>query len=170
MLITNNADPETKYLLLKNFMTPVISKKNVELAEFLLETNHKCSHENFIEAVKTKKIKLVDLILKYNNKPSFINKMTIEGTALNVATNNFDIEMIKRLLSIPYIDVNLCGENQLTPFLFSVKNHSFEMADIFLNYFENHNIDEYIWQLNEALKILIINFLKIIMLTFSKKS
>ena len=59
-------------------------------------------------AVRTHDIEIVDLVLKYNSTPSFINELeTYNGTALFSACLSNDIEIVKRLLSIPGIDPSI---------------------------------------------------------------
>ena len=143
-------------MLLSSFLTSSIAKNNSGLAEYILKINQKCNHDDLINAIKNKNINLVNLILKYNKKPSFINKLTENGSALNIAIDN--IEIVNILLSIPGIDVNLYGKNNLTPLLYSVKNHDVEMVDLFLNYFQKNDIEEFTWQLNKSLKMIIKSF------------
>lgn len=68
-------------------------------------------------AVQTSELEIVDIILKANSQPLFVNKIGDKGTALSIAAQNNNLEIVKRLLSVPGIDPNLYSTNSKTPLI-----------------------------------------------------
>ncbi|KAK8892562.1 hypothetical protein M9Y10_029795 [Tritrichomonas musculus] len=118
-MIYENVSLTTKFQLLK-CIDQAILKKNKKLVEFLLKEKAPCK-DALIEAVSTHDLEMVDLVLKYNSEPGFINHVTKDGTAFMNAIKTGDYDIAKRLLSVPGIDLSLCnihGENCLTLAIF----------------------------------------------------
>ncbi|KAK8838502.1 hypothetical protein M9Y10_033130 [Tritrichomonas musculus] len=118
-----------------------ITRKNKKLIEFLL--NEKAPMKNALfNAVSTHDVEIVNLILKYNSDPSFVNQINHEGTALLIAVKYSDIDIVKRLLSVPGINpssANMHGENVL---IAAVMNGNVDILDAILDFygddFQNH--------------------------------
>ena len=102
-ILINNAHPKIRYKFL-NCITYAIQKKNKKLIEFLLE-NKAPINNALLEAVSTHDVEIVDLILKYNSEPSFVNQNQ-QRNAFSEACINNDLAIVKRLLSVPGIDPN----------------------------------------------------------------
>ena len=123
-----------------------IANKNKGLVEFLLKNNAPCSYALF-EAVETNDIEMVDIVLKYKNKPSFINKKSLRGTALLIAVSKNNLPIVKRLLSLPGIDASLyCTRNE-TPFIKAINDLNIEMVDQFISFY-GENILKQKWQID----------------------
>lgn len=117
-ILFNSVDPEIKETFLRKLLNESIRNQNIEVVDFLLEKE--VPHDNSLfEAVSTKNVEVVNIVLKYNSKTSFINQLSKDGTALNKAVILNNCEIVKRLLSIPGIDPNLYACNRVTPFYFS---------------------------------------------------
>lgn len=104
-----------------------------------------------IKAVETSDIDIVKLILKYDSSPSFINDLSDQGTALNIAVEKKNIEIIKLLLSLPGIDPSLYSKTNKTPLITACDKENYESFDLILNFYGD-SIQSQSWQLNEILR------------------
>ncbi|KAK8875507.1 hypothetical protein M9Y10_005673 [Tritrichomonas musculus] len=115
-----------------------IRKKNKKMIEFLFK-NILPLGNNLIDAVNTHDIDIVNIVLKYNSKPSFINNFSSkEGTALHIAVLYNDIDIVKRLISLPGIDINKICYTYSTPLKIACDNNNSEIVDILI---KEENID-----------------------------
>lgn len=128
----------------------VISVKNKSFIEYLLKENAFYTDILF-DAIKTRDIEIVNMILNQRSDPSFINQISIDGTALNLAVKIGYIEIVKRLLSIPGIDPSLYEENNKTPLITAVESFDIMMMNVILDFY-GPKIKTQSWQLDEAVK------------------
>ena len=132
-----------------------ISKKNQNLVEYLLKNDAPCVN-GLIKAVETNDIDIVNLILKYRNKPSFINKKSPKGTALNIAVSNNNLSIVERLLSLPGINPSIyCSSNE-TPLIKAIINLNLEIINKIIAFYGNDNPDLK-WQLEKAIDYILIH-------------
>lgn len=149
-IMINNSTEEIKDRFIRTFLYPAIVSHNMELVEFLLKNN--APFENaLIKAVNTDDSEIVDIILKYNSKPSFINKKSKNGTALTIAVSHNNLDIVKRLLSLPGINVNLYNKEDQTPLILAVSNFNFEILNAILEFYGD-DIESQKWQVDEAVK------------------
>lgn len=80
-----------------------IKNENKELVEYLFSQNA-YSEQALIKAVSTNNIEIVDIVLKYNKKPFFVNQIFSGGTALQIVVEKNNLLIVKRLLSIQGIN------------------------------------------------------------------
>lgn len=131
-LLIDNSSYFHKKQLIGNFIIPSIQKKNKDTIEYLL-SNDAPMDDTLFEAVNTHNIEIVNIILKFNSKPFFINKISIHGTALHLAVMNKDIDIIKLLISLPGIDVNKIDSSNRTPLQIAFDNYSYDIVRILLS-------------------------------------
>ena len=84
-----------------------------------MKENAFCNDALF-DAVNTDDIEIVNMILEKNSTPSFINRISINGTALNLAVLMNNIEIVKRFFTIPGIDLSLYESDRMTPLITSI--------------------------------------------------
>ncbi|KAK8894590.1 hypothetical protein M9Y10_023026 [Tritrichomonas musculus] len=130
--IIKSIDPKIKFLFYECVHEAILNK-NKKLIEIIFEEKPPKGNELF-EGVQTEDIEIVDLILKYNSEPSFVNKVTVDGTCLCLAVNLRNKEIVERLLCVPGINLNLYDSRNQTPLAIAVENHDLELVDIILNY------------------------------------
>ena len=150
VMLYNSADEEVKESFLGELLNESIQNQNIEVIEFLLEKNSPYDDALF-EAVSSRNIDIVNIILNHSSKPSFINRISSEGTALNKAVVLNEINIVKRLLSLPGIDPNLYAKNNNTPLVSAITNFNLDMINLILDFYGD-DIESQAWQLNEALK------------------
>ena len=149
IILFNSVDPEVKETFLRQFLNESIKNKNVEVVDFLLQEED--SHEDTLfEAISTKNSEIVNIVLKHNSKPSFINQLSEDGTALNKAVILNEYDIVKRLLSVPGIDPNLYSENHITPLVSAISNFNLDIINLILDFY-GEKIESQKWQLDEAL-------------------
>lgn len=132
-LIINNINPNIKQLLY-GCIKEAIKCNNKELAEFLLKERQPFEDELFL-ALSMNSIELVELVLKYNSKPSFINKKSSEGTALHIACINNNLDIVKLLLSVPGIDPSLVDQQNHTTLLIAIENENFDIFNAIIDFY-----------------------------------
>ena len=132
-IIYNNVHSSIKYQLLK-CINESIKKKNKKLIEFLLMQNAQIDTSLF-EAVRTHDVAIVDLILKYNSEPSFVNKKSMYGTAIHIASSSKDLDIVKRLLSVPGINPGLFNKSHENALSAAITNYDIEIVDAILNFY-----------------------------------
>lgn len=158
-LIIENTIPESRVMFLsKRYLDHAIQRKNKNLIKYLLKTNVFSENALFL-AVSENDIDLVNLILKYNSKSSFVNKVFENGTVLCIAVENKNLLIVKRLLSIPGINLNLYNKKQETPLLIAVKNFNLDISTEILNYYDKNDLSQEM-QFNQCFKILFEYILK----------
>ncbi|KAK8894591.1 hypothetical protein M9Y10_023027 [Tritrichomonas musculus] len=134
--IIKSIDPKIKFLFYECVHEAILNK-NKKLIEIIFEEKPPKGNELF-EGVQTEDIEIVDLILKYNSEPSFVNKVTVDGTCLCLAVNLRNKEIVERLLCVPGIDLNLYDSRRnQTPLAIAVEYRDLELVDIILNYIDN---------------------------------
>ena len=153
-MILNNVSPNTKRKFLK-CIYQAIHKKNKKLVEFLLKENAPINKALF-EAVLTHDLDIVNLILNYNSAPSYINRKINDGTALHIACKNKDLDIVKRLLSIPGIDPSLYNHQNETPLFIAIKNFDINIVDAILNFYGD-KIQSKIWIIDDIFRYLLRN-------------
>lgn len=95
-------------------------------------------------------IEIVDIIIKNDNTPFFIDR---NGSAINIAVKSGKIKIVKRLLSIPGIDLKICVNNE-TPLVSAFSSFNLDIINLFYDYYGD-DIQSQTWQINEALKIVL---------------
>lgn len=139
-----------KATLKKCFTSSAIQNANKDLVGFLLK-NEKTSNDSLFDAVESNDIDIVNIILNHNDHPSFINQISYRGTALNVAVNKNNIQIVKRLLSIHGINPNLYSVDNCTPLISAITKLNLEITNVLLDFYGD-KIKSQMWQLNKALK------------------
>lgn len=110
-----------------------IRSKNKKLIEFLMIEKAPIKNALF-EAVNTHDLEIVELILKYNSSPSFVNLKNEDGTALHAAVSKKDFPIVKRLLAVPGIDASLINLEYQSPLSIATRKHDIKMIDLFLDF------------------------------------
>ncbi|KAK8836079.1 hypothetical protein M9Y10_040035 [Tritrichomonas musculus] len=131
-LMISNCNLIAKEQFLHLYFEPAIENKNYELVEFLLKQKILSDNALFI-AVKNDNLKMVNLILKYMNEPSFINRSSEAGTALCMAVERNDLKIVETLLSIPSTNPGLTDGNGSTPLMLAFPN--IELMNPILNFY-----------------------------------
>ncbi|KAK8839026.1 hypothetical protein M9Y10_032492 [Tritrichomonas musculus] len=134
----SSSSMKRKYLL--NLLYPAIMNQNIELVEYLLNLKAPF-YESLFYAVNSGSLKIVELILNYCSSPTFVNRVSANGTALCIAAKNRNINVLYRLLSIPEIDTSLCDEKGNTPLLIAIKNKDIDMANAIID-FKGDNLSQ----------------------------
>lgn len=147
-LMIENADQESKEIFFNIYLEQAIMKNNKGLIKYLIQKGASCVNSLF-NAINTHDIELVNLILEYNNKPSFINKRSKDGTALYISVKNNDLELVRRLLLVPGINPSLYEGDNKTPLILAVFNLNLDIVNEILNFYGD-NIQYETKQINEA--------------------
>lgn len=153
-------DSSKKEAFLIKFFEMAILKRKYSIVDYLMKENI-YDQNALINAISTHDVEMVNLILKYNNRPSFINQIFENGTALNIAVKSNDLKIVQILLSLPGIDPNLYDHYNNTPLISAILNVNMNMINLILDFYGDQ-IQEQKWQLDEALK-------KILKIISSKK-
>ena len=150
--LLNTTNEEYKNMLLTNFLYEAINAFNIDLVEFLLDKNVPYEFA-LIKAVSVEDKKIVELVLKHDSLPSFINKISKNGTALSIAVKLKNIDIVKILLSISGIEpsINIDGE---TPLITAFSLFDIDIINLFFDFY-GENIQAQIWQVNCALKMVL---------------
>ena len=151
-IITSNISTESKNRI-SGCLQQAIKNNNKGLAKYLLKMNPPSSND-LIHAVLADNLEIVDLILECNKEPSFINKVTEKGTALTIAVQNNNLEMVKRFLSLPNIDPNLYCKFNKTPLFKAICNYNYEIMIAILDFYGD-KIKSQNWQIHGAVKQII---------------
>ena len=123
----------------KKYFEMFCSQKK-DIVEFLL--NQKAPYEfALLKAAEVNNFEIVDLILKHDNRPSFVNKKTNDGTALLIAVQKNNIQIIKRLLSVPGINADLYDLNKMTPLMIAFDKKLDEIVNLLLDIPRDININ-----------------------------
>lgn len=145
-ILINSVDPEVKVTLSRQFLKESIKKQKAEVVDFLLQKEIPHS-DTLFEVVSTKNVEIVNLVLKYYSKPSYINQLSENGTALNKAVIIDGYDIVKCLLSIQGIDSNLYAKNRITPLVSAITNFNLNIINLLLDYYGD-NIESQKWQLD----------------------
>ena len=145
-IISNNFPSDIFHDLCKKFVEQSIYYQNEYVLENVLKELPE-SDNVLIKAVETHDPKIVKIILKYINKPKFINKRTPNGTALCIAVQNDDFEIVQLLISVPEIDVNLYDSFKNTPLIIAANNFNLEIFNLILDYYGD-DIKYQQWQID----------------------
>ena len=151
--IIQNSPPEAKEKFLTCFLNEAIRNKNKDLVEYLLNENS-FSNDALFEAIKTNDVSIVDFVIKHNSKPSFVNQRGANGTALCESVSNGNIDIIKRLLSIPGIDLNSYNRNNETPLISAIVNYKIEIVNLILDFYGS-DITSQAWQIEAGIKYIL---------------
>ncbi|KAK8872159.1 hypothetical protein M9Y10_007921 [Tritrichomonas musculus] len=120
-LVYENCSQVAKQIIKEDYLKTTIQVKNKSLTNFLINLN--ITYPNvLIDAVKTLDVDLVDIVIKHNSKPAFINKITDKGTALCIAASKNNLQIVKLLLSLQGIDPTLYNKYNETPLLIAVND------------------------------------------------
>lgn len=111
-----------------------MNKNNKEAFQILLPQNLYYSEALYF-AVFFNDIESVNKVLEHNSKPSIVNKNYINGTVLNYAVSMNYLDIVKRLLSVPGIDVNLCSIQDDPPLIVAIKSLNIEATDLLLDFY-----------------------------------
>lgn len=144
-IIIKNVSFESKGKII-NCINVAIKKKNKNLLNYLLKETILPYNSLFL-AVQTSDVEIVDKILKVNSKPSFINQIGINGTALSIAAKNGDIEIVKKLLSIKGIDPNLYSVDNTTPLIAAFNEYHYDVVNLIIDFYGNDK-ENLKWQFN----------------------
>ena len=134
-IIMNNVDENARSIFYES-IHGAISNKNKEVIELILKEQRPIGNE-LIESIKTDDVEIVDLILKYNSDASFVNQKTVQGPALIIAIKRRNLEIVKRLLCVPGIDLSLYDDENQTALGAAVHILDIEIVDLILNYYKN---------------------------------
>ena len=140
-----------KRTFLSSFFYDAIKNGNKELVDYLLHND--ASYDNALFIVSEfahDDIEIVDIIIKNDNTPFFIDR---NGSAINIAVKSGKIKIVKRLLSIPGIDLKICVNNE-TPLVSAFSSFNLDIINLFYDYYGD-DIQSQTWQINEALKIVL---------------
>lgn len=148
----NNIPADIKQMFINDYLSTAISSLNFHLTEYLLKEKTDSSN-SLIEAAKTGNIDIVNIVLKYIN-PIFINNNSKDGTALCIACRNSKIEIVKRLLSVQNINLNLFGNDNLTPLNIAVNEIKIDIINIILDFYGD-NLKNETEQLNKSLALIL---------------
>lgn len=90
-------------------------------------------------------INLVNIVLDHNSKLSFINQLSKDGRAICIAVKNNDLNIVKRLLSVPGIDLNVRNTDGYTALIQAIYDLNIVAVDIILAYYKD-NMQSQMWQ------------------------
>lgn len=135
--------------LYKNYLDVAIQKKYKKLVGFLLHKGA-FSDKALKLAVQSNDLDIVDIVLKYNDQPFFINKRFENGTALTIAVSNNNMEIYKRLISLEGIDPCLFGCHNINPLIQSIEKGNVEIFDSLIDLF-GEKIKNQKWMLYEVI-------------------
>lgn len=133
--LINCFDQEMKENLTKYFLRDAIKKGNKSLVDCLLTSKDLLNNKSLFNAVESRNIDIVNKVLQFNDKPSFINQISKDGSALNISVSNNDTEIVQRLLKLAKINVNSYEqENGNTPLLTAIMNKNIDIAKTLIEY------------------------------------
>ena len=147
-IIISNVSPEAKERIVGCF-DQAIEKKNKDLVKYLIKENPPFDHALLL-AVCSHDLELVEIILEHDSQPSYINKLCDYGTALSVAVENGDLQIVKKLLSLPGINPSLYSHQNATPLTTAICRCDLEITNAILDFYGD-DIQDQRWQINEAL-------------------
>lgn len=151
-IFINNIPPSIKNLFISTNLLEAIKNKNIHLIKYLY--NHQANSEKaLIEAVKTNDAKIVETVIKYFDF-KFINEITEEGTALSIAVEESNLEIVEQLLSIEGIDVNFVTSSNLTALNIAISKQETAIAHRILDFY-GENLKDQVSQINESIKIIL---------------
>ena len=122
----NNSGLEFDKVIFLPLLSPSIKNSNVNFVAFLIERGI-FYDECLIDAVSVKNLDIVNIILKYNSSPKFINRGSEDGTALHLAITKDSLEILQKLLTIPSINPYMYDKNNQTPLMLAVNQMRFPM-------------------------------------------
>ena len=132
VMIFNSSDDEVKETFLGELLDKSIENKNIEVVDFLLKRDSPYENALF-KAISSHNIEIVNIVLNHNSKPAFINQLSSNGTALNVAVKLNEYDIVKRLLSVPGIDPNLYAKENITPLVSAITNFNLDIINLILD-------------------------------------
>ncbi|KAK8840572.1 hypothetical protein M9Y10_030782 [Tritrichomonas musculus] len=155
-LLIDIVDPEVKETFMKNLLSESIKQQKITYIERLLKENTPYDKALF-EAVKFKNVDIVNIILKHDSSPPYINQISPNGTALNIAASSNNLAIVQRLLSLPGINASLYGKGCSTPLISSIRNYYIEVMNAILDFYGD-GIQSQMWQIDEAFKYIFQKF------------
>ncbi|KAK8839179.1 hypothetical protein M9Y10_032106 [Tritrichomonas musculus] len=133
----------------KNILIDAIRKQNKDIVKFLLEKG--VAYDNALfEATSYSDIEIVKIIIDHDSSPSFINKISEKGTALNIAVSSNKKEIVELLLSVQGINPSLYYESHKAPLITAIEKNNIDLINLILDFYGD-NIQSEAWQLNEIL-------------------
>lgn len=132
-MIYKNSPNIIKQVFLQNLLYPAIKNFNTKLVELLLKLNAPFEDSLFC-AVNSRSLEMVEFILNFCSKPHFVNRISIDGTALCIAVKNQDIKIFNRLLMVPEIDTFLYDKDGNTPLLIAINNKNIDIAQTLIEF------------------------------------
>ncbi|KAK8840781.1 hypothetical protein M9Y10_027603 [Tritrichomonas musculus] len=137
-IIIENIPPKILYKAYDQIFIRAINAHNKFIVESILKKISNINYSLFL-AIKASDLEIVKIILKYNNKPNFVNKRMPKGTALCLAVQKNSLEIVIELLCVPGIDVNLYDSSKNTPLIIAANNYN---LDIFNAILDTHGDDK----------------------------
>ena len=147
-----NTKLKTKFLF---SVRHAIKKKNYELVDYLFQKNAKCDDALYL-AVNKNDIDLVNIVLKYQHDPDLINKVWDDGTALIKAVCNNNIEIVRRLFTVPGVNPSIYyskGKKIQFPLTIALKKKKIEIINAILDFY-GENLQNQNLQLTKAMEII----------------
>ncbi|KAK8880500.1 hypothetical protein M9Y10_003176 [Tritrichomonas musculus] len=132
--LLDQVDSDLKESFSTYFFLEAYEQNNKEAFQILLPQNLYYSEALYF-AVFFNDIESVNKVLEHNSKPSIVNKNYINGTVLNYAVSMNYLDIVKRLLSVPGIDVNLCSIQDDPPLIVAIKSLNIEATDLLLDFY-----------------------------------
>ncbi|KAK8899029.1 hypothetical protein M9Y10_001326 [Tritrichomonas musculus] len=134
----NSRGLEFDKIMFLPLLLPAIKNRNKHFVEFLIERGifyDKC----LIDAASTCDLDIVNIILKHNSTPEFVNQGSEDGTALHQAVHKNSLEIFQRLLSLQSINPYLHDKNRKTPLMLATNQMNFQIIKAIIS-FSGQNI------------------------------
>ncbi|OHT04507.1 hypothetical protein TRFO_28020 [Tritrichomonas foetus] len=152
-LLMDIADPEEKELFLADCLDQAIQGGNKEIVEYILSQDVSIDNALFT-ATQLERLEIIKLIVEKNNSPSYINSISPEGTAISIAIQKKNLEIVKYFLSIPGINLDIYQKDHKTPLMVAAEMRDWEITNLIINFYGD-KIHSQLWQVNESIKILL---------------
>lgn len=134
----NSSGLEFDKIIFLPLLLPAIKNHNKHFVEFLIERGI-FYDECLIDAASACDLDIVNIILKHNSTPEFVNQGSEDGTALHQAVNKNSLEIFQRLMSIQSINPYLHDKNRKTPLMLATSQMNFPIIKAIIS-FSGQNI------------------------------
>ena len=134
----NSSGLEFDKIMFLPLLLPAIKNHNKHFVEFLIERGI-FYDECLIDAASTCDLDIVNIILKHNPTPEFVNQGSEDGTALHQAVHKNSLEIFQRLLSLQSINPYLHEKNIKTPLMLATNQMNFQIIKAIIS-FSGQNI------------------------------
>ena len=131
--LIKNSFPGIQIQTNEYLLSDAIKSHNKELVDYLLKNGAPIKNCLFL-AVLDGYLDIVDIILKYYNEPSIVNKNSKDGTILHVAIDRSDVQMVKRILKIPGIDPLLYNNEMKSALYMAILSKNMEIIEEILDF------------------------------------